>query len=33
MDYFIRPEEAKEFGLTDEVIDERPMSLVTDAIA
>lgn len=32
-DYFMTPEEAKEFGIIDEVIDERPMSLVTDAIA
>ncbi|XVE49742.1 hypothetical protein DITRI_Ditri01bG0105600 [Diplodiscus trichospermus] len=32
-DYFMTPEEAKEFGLIDEVIDQRPMALVTDAIA
>ncbi|NP_001335340.1 ATP-dependent Clp protease proteolytic subunit [Solanum lycopersicum] len=32
-DYFMTPEEAKEFGIIDEVIDERPMALVTDAIA
>ncbi|KDP42914.1 hypothetical protein JCGZ_23856 [Jatropha curcas] len=31
-DYFMTPEEAKEFGLIDEVIDRRPMSLVTDAV-
>ena len=31
-DYFMTPEEAKEFGIIDEVIDERPMSLVTDAV-
>ncbi|KAK8493332.1 hypothetical protein V6N12_000544 [Hibiscus sabdariffa] len=32
-DYFMTPEEAKEFGLIDEVIDQRPLSLVTDAVA
>nr|GMD34205.1 ATP-dependent Clp protease proteolytic subunit 2, mitochondrial-like [Ipomoea batatas] len=32
-DYFMTPEEAKEFGIIDEVIDQRPLSLVTDAIA
>ncbi|MBA0637229.1 hypothetical protein Godav_024650 [Gossypium davidsonii] len=32
-DYFMTPEEAKEFGLIDEVIDRRPMALVTDAVA
>ncbi|OWM90674.1 ATP-dependent Clp protease proteolytic subunit 2, mitochondrial [Punica granatum] len=31
-DYFMTPEEAKEFGIIDEVIDQRPISLVTDAI-
>ncbi|KAG8655654.1 ATP-dependent Clp protease proteolytic subunit 2, mitochondrial isoform X2 [Manihot esculenta] len=31
-DYFMTPEEAKDFGIIDEVIDERPMSLVTDAV-
>ncbi|KAI9085045.1 hypothetical protein K1719_033037 [Acacia pycnantha] len=31
-DYFMTPEEAKEFGLIDEVIDQRPMALVTDAV-
>lgn len=31
-DYFMTPEEAKEFGIIDEVIDKRPMSLVTDAV-
>ncbi|XWS54338.1 hypothetical protein CRYUN_Cryun10bG0081400 [Craigia yunnanensis] len=32
-DKFLTPEEAKEFGLIDEVIDQRPMALVTDAVA
>lgn len=32
-DYFMTPEEAKEFGIIDEVIDERPVTLVTDAVA
>ncbi|KAL3510232.1 hypothetical protein ACH5RR_029633 [Cinchona calisaya] len=31
-DYFMTPEEAKEFGVIDEVIDQRPMALVTDAV-
>lgn len=31
-DYFMTPEEAKEFGIIDEVIDQRPMSLVSDAV-
>lgn len=31
-DYFMTPEEAKEFGLIDEVIDQRPLALVTDAV-
>lgn len=31
-DMFMSPEEAKEFGLVDEVIEHRPMALVTDAI-
>lgn len=31
-DNFMTPEEAKEFGLIDEVIDQRPMALVTDAV-
>ncbi|KAI7732894.1 hypothetical protein M8C21_015372, partial [Ambrosia artemisiifolia] len=31
-DYFMTPQEAKEFGIIDEVIDERPMTLVTDAV-
>ncbi|KAK4754519.1 hypothetical protein SAY87_002623 [Trapa incisa] len=31
-DYFMTPEEAKEFGLIDDVIDQRPISLVTDAV-
>ncbi|XVF66992.1 hypothetical protein PTKIN_Ptkin10aG0084400 [Pterospermum kingtungense] len=32
-DYFMTPEEAKEFGLIDVVIDQRPLALVTDAVA
>uniref|UniRef100_A0A2P2Q3Q1 ATP-dependent Clp protease proteolytic subunit n=1 Tax=Rhizophora mucronata TaxID=61149 RepID=A0A2P2Q3Q1_RHIMU len=32
-DYFMTPTEAKEFGLIDEVINERPITLVTDAVA
>ena len=32
-DNFLTPEEAKEFGLIDEVIDQRPMALVTDAVS
>ncbi|PQQ14295.1 ATP-dependent Clp protease proteolytic subunit 2 mitochondrial [Prunus yedoensis var. nudiflora] len=31
-DYFMTPEEAKEFGIIDEVMDERPTALVTDAV-
>ncbi|XP_050275953.1 ATP-dependent Clp protease proteolytic subunit 2, mitochondrial-like [Quercus robur] len=31
-DHFMTPGEAKEFGIIDEVIDQRPMALVTDAI-
>ncbi|XP_050235157.1 ATP-dependent Clp protease proteolytic subunit 2, mitochondrial [Mercurialis annua] len=31
-DHFMTPEEAKEFGIIDEVIDQRPMTLVTDAV-
>ncbi|GKB68920.1 ATP-dependent Clp protease proteolytic subunit 2, mitochondrial, partial [Tanacetum coccineum] len=31
-DHFMTPEEAKEFGIIDEVMDERPMTLVTDAV-
>ncbi|OVA12092.1 ClpP [Macleaya cordata] len=31
-DMFMSPEEAKEFGLIDEVIKHRPMALVTDAV-
>ncbi|KAG6767173.1 hypothetical protein POTOM_028355 [Populus tomentosa] len=31
-DYFMTPEEAKEFGIIDDVIDQRPMTLVTDAV-
>ncbi|KAF3783469.1 ATP-dependent Clp protease proteolytic subunit 2 [Nymphaea thermarum] len=30
---FMSPEEAKDFGLIDEVIEHRPISLVTDAVA
>ncbi|XP_074273837.1 ATP-dependent Clp protease proteolytic subunit 2, mitochondrial [Silene latifolia] len=32
-DYFMTPEEAKEFGIIDEVIDQRPLALVSDAVA
>ncbi|KAL4384826.1 hypothetical protein GQ457_15G012310 [Hibiscus cannabinus] len=32
-DYFMTPEEAKDFGLIDEVIDQRPLALVTDAVS
>ncbi|CAI0416311.1 unnamed protein product [Linum tenue] len=32
-DHFMTPEEAKEFGIIDEVIDHRPMNLVADAVA
>ncbi|KAJ8759348.1 hypothetical protein K2173_006868 [Erythroxylum novogranatense] len=31
-DYFMTPTEAKEFGIIDDVIDQRPTSLVTDAV-
>lgn len=31
-DYFMTPQEAKDFGIIDEVIDQRPMALVTDAV-
>ena len=31
-DYFMTPCEAKEFGIIDEVIDQRPMALVTNAV-
>ncbi|XP_020588071.1 uncharacterized protein LOC110029920 [Phalaenopsis equestris] len=31
-DTFMSPEEAKEFGLVDEVIEHRPIALVTDAV-
>ena len=30
---FMSPQEAKEFGLIDEVIDQRPMALVTDVVS
>ncbi|KAJ4973936.1 hypothetical protein NE237_007110 [Protea cynaroides] len=32
-DMFMSPEEAKEFGLIDEIIEHRPIALVTDAFA
>ncbi|KAJ4774343.1 ATP-dependent Clp protease proteolytic subunit [Rhynchospora pubera] len=32
-DMFMSPEEAKEFGLIDEVIEHRPMALVSDAVS
>ncbi|KAJ4746954.1 ATP-dependent Clp protease proteolytic subunit [Rhynchospora pubera] len=32
-DLFMSPEEAKEFGIIDEVIETRPTSLVTDAVS
>ncbi|CAN1172788.1 ATP-dependent Clp protease proteolytic subunit 2, mitochondrial [Linum perenne] len=32
-DYFMTAHEAKEFGIIDDVIDHRPMNLVTDAVA
>ncbi|XP_068651109.1 uncharacterized protein [Aristolochia californica] len=31
-DTFMSPDEAKEFGIIDEVIEQRPLSLVTDAV-
>lgn len=31
-DYFMTPEEAKEFGIIDEVIDQRPLTLVADSM-
>ncbi|CAH1434379.1 unnamed protein product [Lactuca virosa] len=31
-DCFMTPEEAKEFGIIDEVMDERPLTLVTDVV-
>jgi ATP-dependent Clp protease protease subunit len=31
-DYFMTPDEAKEFGIIDEVMNQRPMALVTDAV-
>uniref|UniRef100_A0A7N0TPD2 ATP-dependent Clp protease proteolytic subunit n=1 Tax=Kalanchoe fedtschenkoi TaxID=63787 RepID=A0A7N0TPD2_KALFE len=31
-DYFMTPTEAKEFGIIDEIMDQRPIELVTDAI-
>ncbi|CAN6866200.1 unnamed protein product [Brassica oleracea var. botrytis] len=31
-DHFMSPEEAKAFGIIDEVIDERPLELVKDAV-
>lgn len=32
-DMFLTPEEARDFGLIDEVIEHRPITLVTDAVA
>jgi ATP-dependent Clp protease protease subunit len=32
-DYFMTPQEAKEFGIIDEVIDQRPIALVSDAVS
>lgn len=32
-DYFMTAQEAKEFGIIDEVMDVRPINLVTDAVA
>ncbi|KAJ3682294.1 hypothetical protein LUZ60_014867 [Juncus effusus] len=32
-DMFMSPEEAKEFGLVDEVIEHRPIGLVSDAVS
>jgi ATP-dependent Clp protease protease subunit len=31
-DFFMSPEEAKEFGLIDEIIEHRPASLITEAV-
>lgn len=31
-DYFMTPQDAKEFGFIDEVVDERPLTLVTGGI-
>ncbi|KAM7271696.1 hypothetical protein ACFE04_030910 [Oxalis oulophora] len=31
-DYFMTPEEAKEFGIIDEIMDQRPMALVSDVV-
>ncbi|CAI9096972.1 OLC1v1033251C1 [Oldenlandia corymbosa var. corymbosa] len=31
-DHFMTPEEAKDFGIIDEVMDQRPITLVTDAV-
>ncbi|KAL6566282.1 hypothetical protein OROGR_001897 [Orobanche gracilis] len=32
-DYFMTPQDAKEFGIIDEVFNERPITLVADAVA
>lgn len=32
-DHFMTPEEAKEFGIIDEIMDQRPMTLVTDTVS
>lgn len=32
-DLFMSPQEAKEFGIIDEVIEQHPSSVVTDAAA
>jgi ATP-dependent Clp protease, protease subunit len=31
-DLFMSPEEAKEFGIIDDIIEKRPISLVSDAV-
>ncbi|KAL7110910.1 hypothetical protein ACP275_05G055300 [Erythranthe tilingii] len=31
--YYMTPREANEFGIIDEIMDERPLTLVTDAVA
>lgn len=31
-DLFMSPDEAKEFGIVDEVIEHRPIALVSDAV-
>ncbi|KAL6554954.1 ATP-dependent Clp protease proteolytic subunit 2, mitochondrial [Orobanche gracilis] len=32
-DYFMTPQDAKEFGIINEVFNERPITLVADAVA